>query len=198
MVKYKLIFIFILNTIFCSSQIKVVEQKSSNVNLIGKISHTQAAQNSGLSRELPIVDPLKYLGDLDLNQYKNLRQEANDVFSTVGIRNMSFLRDEEFSATLLFFNDRDKYLLTFRNSSYNYQNESLWISKQSKEELYQLIVSELEKKTKYKNIEVKLDDNVVVLLSINRKKMSFILWDGYNLIQSYWYKLSKIKNLFGN
>jgi hypothetical protein len=198
MIKHILIFIFLLNTIFCLSQIKVIEQKSSNVNLVGKISHTQAIQTSGLSRKLPIVDPLKFLGDLDLNQYKKLRRETNNVFKTVGIRNMAFLKSEEFSATLLFFEDKDKYLLTFRNSNYNYQNESIWLSKQSKEELYQLILSELEKKPKYKNLEVILDDNVVLLISINRKKISFNLWDGYNLIQSYWYRLFKIKNLFGN
>jgi len=196
MIKHKLIFIFLLNTIFCSSQIKVIEQESSDVNLIGKISHTQAIQTSGLSRKFPIVDPLKYLGNLDLNQYKNLRKEANDVFNAVGIRNMAFLRDKEFSATLLFFEDNDRYFLTFRNSTYNYQNESIWLSKKSKEELYQLIVSELEKRPKYKNIEVILDDNVVLLISINRKKISFNLWDGYNWIHSYWYKLSGQNHTF--
>ena len=197
MIKHKLFFIFFLNTIFCYSQIKVAEQKSSNVSLVGKISHTGAEQTSGLSRKLPIVDPLTFLGDLDLNQYKEQRKEANDVFKTVGVRNMSFLKGEEFSATLLFFEDKDKYLLTFRNSMYNYQNESIWLSKQSNEELYRLIVTELEKRPKYKNIEVILDDNVVLLLTINRKKISFNLWDGYNWIQSYWYKLFKIENLFG-
>ena len=85
----------------------------------------------------------------------------------------------------------------FKNSNYNYQNESIWLSKQSKEELYQLIVSEMEKKPKYKNIEVILEDNIVLLISINKKKVSLFLWDGYNLIQSYWYKLFKFKNLFG-
>jgi hypothetical protein len=198
MIKYKIIFIFLLNSIFCFSQIKVIEQKSTNVSLVGKISHTLADQTSGLSRKLPIVDPLTSLGNLDLNQYKELRKEANDIFKTVGIRNMSFLKGEEFSATLLFFEDKDKYLLTFRNSNYNYQNESIWLSKQTKEELYQLIVTELEKRTKYKNIEVVLDDNVVLLISINRKKVSFNLWDGYNFVQSYWYRLFKINNLFGN
>ena len=198
MIKHILIFTLFLNTIFCFSQIKVIEQKSSNVNLVGKISHTLADQTSGLSRKLPIVDPLKYLGNLDLNQYKKMRRDANNVFKTVGIRKMAVLDDEEFSATLLFFEDKDKYLLTFKNSNYNYQNESLWLSKQSKEELYQLIVSELEKRPKYKNIEVALDNNVVLLISINRKKVSFSLWDGYNLIQSNWYRLFKIKNLFGN
>jgi hypothetical protein len=198
MIKRKLIFIFLFNTIFCFAQIKVVEQKSNNVNLVGKISHTLAIQTSGLSRKLPIVDPLKFRGNLDLNQYKKMRRDVNNVFKTVGIRKMAVLKDEEFSATLLFFEDKDKYLLTFRNSNYNYQNESVWLSKQSKEELYQLIVSELEKRPKYKNIEVVLDNNVVLLISINRKKVSFSLWDGYNLIQSYWYRLFKIKNLFGD
>jgi hypothetical protein len=198
MVKRSLILFIIFYSTNCFSQIKFVEQKSSNVKLIGKISHTFADQTNGLSRKLPVVDPLTYLGNLDINQYKEQRKEANDIFKTVGIRNMSLLKNEEFSATLLFFEDKDKYLLTFKNSNYNYQNESIWLSKQTKEELYQLIVFELEKKTKYKNIEVILDDKVVLLISINRKKISFNLWDGYNWIQSYWYRLFKIKNLFGN
>jgi len=198
MLRNTFIFIFLVNTFFCFSQIEVVEQKSSNVHLIGKISHTLAIQQSGLSRKLPIVDPLKYLGNLDLNQYKKQRREANNTYKTVGIRKMDLLRDEEFSSTLLFFEDKGKYLLTFRNSNYNYQNESIWLSKQSKEELYQLIVNELEKRPKYKNIEVILEDNIVLLISINRKKVSFNLWDGYNMVQSYWYRLFKIKNLFGN
>ena len=74
------------------------------------------------------------------------------------LRALYFNKDEEFSATLLFFQDKDKFLLTFKNSNYNYQNESIWLSKQSKEELYQLIVSEMEIKPKYKNIEVKQVD----------------------------------------
>ena len=197
MIKYKLIFILFLNTFFCFSQIRVFEQNSENVSLVGKISHTGADQTKSLSKKLPIVDPLKFLGNLDLNQYKKLRREANDAFKTVGIRNMTFNKDEEFSATLLFFQDKDKFLLTFKNSNYNYQNESIWLSKQSKEELYQLIVSEMEIKPKYKNIEVILENNIVLLISINKKKVSLFLWDCYNLIQSYWYRLFKFENLFG-
>ena len=40
MIKHKLIFIFFLNTVFCFSQIKIFEQNSDNVSLVGKISHT--------------------------------------------------------------------------------------------------------------------------------------------------------------
>ena len=96
MIKHKLIFILFLNTVFCFSQIKVFEQNSDNVGLVGKISHTGADQTKSLSRKLPIVDPLKFLGNLDLNQYKKLRREANDAFKTVGIRNMAFNKNEEF------------------------------------------------------------------------------------------------------
>tara|TARA_B110000977_G_C10979971_1_gene455745 strand:- start:147 stop:743 length:597 start_codon:yes stop_codon:yes gene_type:complete len=198
MIKNIMFFVFFTNAIFCFSQIKVFEQKSSNVSIVGKISHTGAIQRSGLSRKLPVVDPLRYLGDLDLNQYKKIRKGANDVFKTIGIRNMAVLKNEEFSSTLLFLEDKDEYLLTFKNSNYNYQNESIWLSKQTKEELYQLIVSELKKRPKYKNIEVILNDNVVLLISINRRKISFNLWDGYEWVQSYWYRLFKIENLFGN
>ena len=105
--------------------------------------------------------------------------------------------DADFSASLLYLRDRDKYLLTFLNSEYNYQNESFWISEQTKKELYELIDSELNKKIKFKNIEVVLDNQVVLVISINRKKISFNLWDGYSWVQSYWYRHFKVRNLFG-
>tara|TARA_B100001758_G_scaffold138577_1_gene119416 strand:+ start:431 stop:1036 length:606 start_codon:yes stop_codon:yes gene_type:complete len=179
------------------SQIKVVEQTSSNAILIGKISHTSAFQSSGLSRKLPIVDGLKLANDPEkIKIYKVLKKEANEVFSSIGIRKMDFV-DADFSASLLYLRDRDKYLLTFLNSEYNYQNESFWISEQTKEELFELIDSELNKKIKFKNIEVVLDNQVVLVISINRKKISFNLWDGYSWVQSYWYRHFKVRNLFG-
>tara|TARA_Y100001954_G_C15689967_1_gene542219 strand:+ start:439 stop:1044 length:606 start_codon:yes stop_codon:yes gene_type:complete len=179
------------------SQIKVVEQTSSNAILIGKISHTSAFQTSSLSRKLPIVDGLKLASDPEkIKIYKVLKKEANEVFSSIGIRKMDFV-DADFSASLLYLRDRDKYLLTFLNSEYNYQNESFWISEQTKKELYELIDSELNKKIKFKNIEVLLDNGVVLVISINRKKISFNLWDGYSWVQSYWYRHFKIRNLFG-
>ena len=179
------------------SQIKGVEQTSSNAILIGKISHTSAFQSSGLSRKLPIVDGLKLANDPEkIKIYKVLKKEANEVFSSIGIRKMDFV-DADFSASLLYLRDRDKYLLTFLNSEYNYQNESFWISEQTKEELFELIDSELNKKIKFKNIEVVLDNQVVLVISINRKKISFNLWDGYSWVQSYWYRHFKVRNLFG-
>jgi hypothetical protein len=194
--KIILLFIVIGNSFLCYSQITVVPQTHTNVTLIGKISHTNAMQLGSLSRKLPTSDALKIIGDEDINSYKQLRKEANDTYKTVGVRRMTVI-DEDFSASLLHFKDRNKYLLTFKNSSYHYQNESFWISEQTKLELHQLIKSELEKRIKYKNIEIILDNNVVLLLSINRKKVSFNFWDGYSWVNSYWYRLFKINNLFG-
>jgi hypothetical protein len=105
--------------------------------------------------------------------------------------------DEEFSASLLYFSKRKKYLLTVKNSEYNYQNESIWLSEQTKDELFDLISSEIEKRPKYKNIEVILDSGVVLVVAINRKKISFNLWDGYSWVNGYWYRLFKFENLFG-
>ena len=197
-------FIKIFLVVFCtmphflSSQITVIERTSNNVELIGKISHTSAFQKSGLSRELPILDPLIVSNNSDnISKYKEIRKDANDTFKTVGLRKMTFI-DEEFSASLIYFNDRDKYLLTFKNSEYNYQNESFWISPQTKKDLHELIVRELNQRHRFKNIEVVLDNNVVLVMSINRKKISFNLWDGYTWIQSYWYREFKVSNLFGN
>ena len=184
------------------AQIKVVESTNTNVSLIGKISHTAAYQTQGLSRKLPTIDPLKLSGDPNSNSYidelgrNSIRKEANSTYKSVGVRKMSFTL-EEFSATMLHFKDRNKYLLTFKNYQYNYQNESFWLSEQTKEELHELLKNELEKKIKFKNIEVILDSNVVMVISINKKKVSLNVWDGYNWIQSYWYRLFKINNLFG-
>jgi hypothetical protein len=193
-------YFLVLFFLFCYdsfSQITVVEQTSSNAVLIGKISHTSAHQSSGLSRKLPIVDGLKLVSDPEkIKNYKKLKKEANEAFSSIGLRKMDFV-NAEFSASVIFVKDRDKYLLTFQNSSYNYQNESFWISKQTKKELHELIKGELEKNIKFKNIEVILDNNVVLVLSINRKKVSFNLWDGYSWVNSYWYRAFKADNLFG-
>jgi len=181
--------------ILCYSQITVVPQTTTNVTLIGKISHTSAMQTSGLSRKLPTLDALKIVGDKDKNLYKKIRKEANNTYKSVGVRKMAWA-GEEFSASLLYFKDRDKYLLTFQNSSYDYRNESFWLSVQTKTELHELIKAELGKKIKYKNMEIRLDNNVVLVLSINKKKISFNLWDGY-WVNSYWYRRSKVNKLFG-
>ena len=178
------------------SQITVKPQTSTNVNLIGKISHTGAMQTSGLSRKLPTTDALTLVGDEEINLYKQLREEANNTYKSVGVRKMALI-DEEFAASILYFNDRDKFLLTFKNISYNFQNESFWMSSQTKLELHQFLKEELTKKTKYKNIEIILDNNVVVVISINKKKVSFNFYDGYSWVNSSWFRLFKIDNLFG-
>ena len=179
------------------SQIKVVEQTSSNAVLIGKISHTSAFQTAGLSRKLPIVDGLRLASDPEkIRIYKALKKEANQVYGSIGLRKMDFV-DAEFSASLIYIRNQGKYLLTVKNSEYNYQNESFWISEQTKDELYNLIDSQLKKNIKFKNIEVLLDNGVVLVISINRKKISFNLWDGYSWVQSYWFRHFKVNNLFG-
>ena len=189
--------IFFLIYIDSFSQIKVVEQTSSNAVLIGKISHTSAFQTAGLSRKLPIVDGLRLASDPEkIRIYKALKKEANQVYSSIGLRKMDFV-DAEFSASLIYIRNQGKYLLTVKNSEYNYQNESFWISEQTKDELYNLIDSQLKKNIKFKNIEVLLDNGVVLVISINRKKISFNLWDGYSWVQSYWFRHFKVNNLFG-
>tara|TARA_B100001029_G_C15024457_1_gene432699 strand:- start:256 stop:882 length:627 start_codon:yes stop_codon:yes gene_type:complete len=207
MIKYLLelfLSLFFLHISFISfSQIKVVERSHTNVSLVGKISHTAAFQTGGLSRKLPTADALKVIIDEDIDAYKhenytnNLRKEANDTYKSVGVRGMAWAAGEEFSASLLHFKDRDKFLLSFQNSSYNYQMESFWLSEQTKMDLHELIKGELEEKIKFKQIEVILDNNIVLVLSINKKKVSLNFWDGYNWVQSYWYRLFKINNLFG-
>ena len=178
------------------SQIKVLEQKSENVSIIGKISHTNAYQKAGLSRKLPVLDPLKFSKNQSLNNYEELRRETNEIFKSVGLRKISII-DEEFSASILYFKNLDKYLLTIKNSEYNYQNESIWMTQQTKEELYNLVISQFEQNPKFKNIEVVLDNGVVLVISINRKKISLNLWDGYMWVKSNWYRAFKLKNLFG-
>lgn len=196
--KYSQSIILFFLPLLLFSQIKVIEQKPSNdVKLIGKISHTSAYQTSSLSRKLPVLDPLLVTKNEDINKYRYLREEANSVFKAVPLRKMTFI-DEEFIASLLYFNSNEKYLLTIKNSEYNFQNESFWLSKQSKEDLYNLIRSELDKKPKFKNIEVVIDNNFVLVVTINRKKVSFSLWDGNYWIKSYWFRSFKFDNLFGN
>ena len=182
--------------LYVVSQIRVVERSDSNVELIGKISHTSAFQTNGLNRKLPILDPLKVTGNLEVNKYKNLRKDANNLFKSVGLRKQE-ISGEDFSASLIHFKDEDNYLLTFQNSQYNYQNESFWISKETKLELHNFLIKEIEKKHKFKNFEIILDNNVVLVVSFNKKKISFNLWDGYTWIQSYWYRKFKVNNLFG-
>jgi hypothetical protein len=194
----KYLYFFLLNSFISFSQIKIIEQKSNNdVKFIGKISYTYAYQKDGLSRKLPVLDPLKILGNLELNQYKHLRKEVNSRYKSVSIRKRWFI-DEDLSATLLFFEKESKYLLSFKNINYNYQYESLWLSKQTKKELYNLIENELKKRIGYKNIEVMLDNQIVLLLSVNKNKVSFNLWDGNDWVKSSWYRMYRIKKLFGH
>jgi hypothetical protein len=139
---------------------------------------------------------LKVTGNLEVNKYKNLRKDANNLFKSVGLRKQE-ISGEGFSASLIHFKDEDIYLLTFQNSQYNYQNESFWISKETKLELHNFLIKEIEKKHKFKNFEIILDNNIVLVVSFNKKKISFNLWDGYTWIQSYWYRKFKVNNLFG-
>lgn len=187
---------FLLSFTYLHAQIEIVERKNNNVVLVGKISHTSAYQTKGLDRKLPILVPFDLAGNANVNKYKEVREEANAAFKTVRLRKMQFI-DEDFSASLLFFEDKNKYLMTFQNSQYNYQNESFWMSEQTKIELHELIMRELSQGYKYKTIELLLEDEIVLVLAINRKKVSFNFWDGYTWIQSYWYRKFKVTNLFG-
>ena len=54
----------------------------------------------------------------------------------------------EVNGSLIYFKDKNMYLLSFLNRVYDYKFESFWMNEQSKNELYQLIIDELPKKEK--------------------------------------------------
>ena len=85
----------------------------------------------------------------DLNNHLKNREETNSVYSNLMTSSSIF---GDLSSSLVYFKDKDKYLFTFLNRIYDYQNESLWMSKESKEALYKVIKSELSKREKFKDI----------------------------------------------
>ena len=102
----------------------------------------------------------------------------------------------EISSSLIYFSENNKYLLTFLNRSYPYKNESFWLNEVSKNELYELINSELILKEKNKRIKIQLEENRILSLEMHKKKMALNIWDGTTLYKSSIYKLKHIRRLF--
>ena len=102
----------------------------------------------------------------------------------------------EVNGSLIYFKDKNMYLLSFLNRVYDYKFESFWMNEQSKNELYQLIIHELPKKEKNKIIEIELEDNRILSLEMHKKRASLNIWDGYKWYKTYWYKLRLLNSLF--
>ena len=102
----------------------------------------------------------------------------------------------EVNGSLIYFKDKNMYLLSFLNRVYDYKFESFWMNEQSKNELYQLIIDELPKKQKNKIVEIKLEDGRILSLEMNKKRASLNIWDGYKWYKTYWYKLRLLNSLF--
>ncbi|MDB2539139.1 hypothetical protein N9X23_02100 [Flavobacteriales bacterium] len=102
----------------------------------------------------------------------------------------------EVNGSLIYFKDKNMYLLSFLNRVYDYKFESFWMNEQSKNELYQLIIDELPKKEKNKIIEIELEDNRILSLEMHKKRASLNIWDGYKWYKTYWYKLRLLNSLF--
>jgi hypothetical protein len=102
----------------------------------------------------------------------------------------------EVNGSLIYFKDKNMYLLSFLNRVYDYKFESFWMNEQSKNELYLLIIDELPKKEKNKIIEIELEDNRILSLEMHKKRASLNIWDGYKWYKTYWYKLRLLNSLF--
>ena len=183
------------------SQIKIITTSSSlnkndesNIVVIGKIKISNTNASSFFRPKIKIADGLKSFSNTDLNKHFKKRKETNSVYSNLKTSTTIF---GDLSSSLVYFKNKEKYLLTFLNRKYDYQNESIWISEESKEALYQLIKKELSKKEKFKDIEIIIDEEIVLVLSMHKRKVNFNLWGGDKWYCSSWYRIGKINNLFG-
>ena len=178
---------------FSYSQITVLPQ-TSNIVVIGKIKIGNADASSFFRPKIKIKDGFKAIINTDLNKHLKNREETNSVYSNLMTSSSIF---GDLSSSLVYFKDKDKYLFTFLNRIYDYQNESFWMSEESKEALYKVIKSELSKREKFKDIEIIVDGEIVLVLSMHKRKVNFNLWDGNKWYCSSWYKIGKINKLFG-
>jgi hypothetical protein len=126
----------------------------------------------------------------------NIISEKENINLIGRVRFFSGANYGEINSSLIYFQNKNKYLLSFSNRVYDYKFESFWINEVSKNELYQLIIDELPKKEKNKSIKIKIDDKRILSLEMHKNKLSLNVWDGYKWYKSYWYKLRKIKKLF--
>tara|TARA_B110000483_G_C18058557_1_gene489348 strand:+ start:183 stop:653 length:471 start_codon:yes stop_codon:yes gene_type:complete len=127
----------------------------------------------------------------------NFQSQLNIVSTTDNLKLVGRIKIlGEVNSSLIFFKDKNKYLLSFRNRVYDYKYESFWMNEQSKVELYNLINNELPKKEKNKTIEILLEDKRILSIEMHKKNASLNIWDGYKWYKTYWYKLKEIEKLF--
>lgn len=127
----------------------------------------------------------------------NFQSQLNIVSTTDNLKLVGRIKIlGEVNSSLIFFKDKNKYLLSFRNRVYDYKYESFWMNEQSKVELYDLINNELPKKEKNKTIEILLEDKRILSIEMHKKNASLNIWDGYKWYKTYWYKLKEIEKLF--
>ena len=127
----------------------------------------------------------------------NFQSQLNIVSNTDNLKLVGRIKIlGEVNSSLIFFKDKNKYLLSFRNRVYDYKYESFWMNEQSKVELYNLINNELPKKEKNKTIEILLEDKRILSIEMHKKNASLNIWDGYKWYKTYWYKLKEIEKLF--
>jgi hypothetical protein len=176
------------------SQITVVKNQN-NIDLIGKINLENANASSFLPPKIKVDDGLIKVWNKEINLHHLRRKEANSFYSTLSKSGTLFFGD--LSASIVYVEDRNLFLLTFLNRSHDYLYESFWITSQSFDELYNFISVELNKGHKWKNYEILTQNNVVLILSFHKKKMNFNLYDHYKWYNSGWFKQNKVNNLFG-
>ena len=127
----------------------------------------------------------------------NFQSQLNIVSTTDNLKLVGRIKIlGEVNSSLIFFKDKNKYLLSFHNRVYDYKYESFWMNEQSKVELYDLINNELPKKEKNKTMEILLEDKRILSIEMHKKNASLNIWDGYKWYKTYWYKLKEIEKLF--
>jgi len=142
-----------------------------------------------MKKNLLIVLSLLYF--LNISSQLKIKSNSNNLTLIGRIKLLG-----DINGSLIYFKDKNMYMLSFLNRVYDYKYESFWMNEQSKNELYQLIIEELPKKEKNKIIEIELEDNRVLSLEMHKKRASLNIWDGYKWYKTYWYKLRLLNSLF--
>ena len=184
----------LLHSLVSLGQITIVENQN-NIDIIGKINLENTNASSFLPPKIKVDDGLIKVWNKEINQHHQERKQANNFYASLSKSGTLFFGD--LSASIVFVKDKDMFLITFLNRSHDYEYESLWVTRQSLNELYNFIMNELDKGHKWKNYEILTQNNVVLVLSFHKKKMNFNLYDHYKWYNSGWFKANKIKNLFG-
>ena len=100
-----------------------------------------------MKKKLLIVLSLLYF--LNISSQLKIKSNSNNLTLIGRIKLLG-----DINGSLIYFKDKNMYMLSFLNRVYDYKYESFWMNEQSKNELYQLIIEELPKKEKNKIIKI--------------------------------------------